>query len=264
LDWYYIQGNEQAGPVPDATLSDLAIQGVITPDTLLWRAGMQDWQAARMAAPELVAVTLAPHGSSTYGSAVLDENTGQCSMCGAVHPVEDLIQIGPHTICARCKPLYVQRLAEGVPFADAAYVQFGGFWIRFAAKIIDGLVLLPVSFAMMMGYFVVIGMNAQSEQFNPVLMIGSQLLMNLLMWATNMAYVTFFVGRFGATPGKMVCRLRVVTANMEEMTYLRAFARFWGEFVTGMTFGIGYIIAAFDSEKRTLHDYICNTRVVRV
>jgi uncharacterized RDD family membrane protein YckC len=30
-----------------------------------------------------------------------------------------------------------------------------------------------------------------------------------------------------------------------------------------MTAGIGYIMAGFDSERRGLHDLICDTRVVR-
>jgi uncharacterized RDD family membrane protein YckC len=30
-----------------------------------------------------------------------------------------------------------------------------------------------------------------------------------------------------------------------------------------MTLTIGYIMAAFDSQKRALHDRICDTRVIR-
>jgi len=33
--------------------------------------------------------------------------------------------------------------------------------------------------------------------------------------------------------------------------------------LSGMTLGIGYILAAFDAEKRGLHDMICDTRVIR-
>jgi uncharacterized RDD family membrane protein YckC len=43
----------------------------------------------------------------------------------------------------------------------------------------------------------------------------------------------------------------------------RAFARYWAEQVTGLTFFAGYVMAAFDEEKRALHDFICDTRVVR-
>ena len=262
MDWYYIQDNEQAGPVSDATLSNLAVAGVITAETLLWRPGMQDWQPARIAAPELIAAAVAPDGSSTYGTAPLDSNAARCAACGNVFPSEDVVQIGEHPVCASCKPLYVQRLREGVPVSGTTEVQFGGFWLRFVAKIVDGIILMPVSIGLMLIYmFLVTGMHGSEP--DPLLIIGSQLFMNVMTWGVNMAYVTFFVGRFGATPGKMVCGLRVVTGELEQVTYLRAFGRFWGEFVTGMTFTIGYIIAAFDSEKRALHDYICNTRVIR-
>jgi len=262
VDWYYIRGTEQTGPVPDSTLADLALRGEITPETLLWRAGMQDWAPARIAAPELTAAVSAPDGASAYGSAGFDAPTAQCMVCGTIYPAEEVIYIGQHLVCAACKPLYLQRLREGVPLTGAQEVRFGGFWPRLAAKIIDGIILAPASFVLMLVLgFLMVGTTGESEP-NPFLFVGYQVLMNGVMWGINMVYVTLFVGRFGATPGKMVCRLRVVTADMQEMTYLRAFARFWGEFVTGMTFGIGYIIAAFDSEKRALHDYICNTRVI--
>jgi uncharacterized RDD family membrane protein YckC len=33
-------------------------------------------------------------------------------------------------------------------------------------------------------------------------------------------------------------------------------------FLTGITLGIGLIMAAFDKEKRALHDHVCRTRVI--
>jgi uncharacterized RDD family membrane protein YckC len=73
----------------------------------------------------------------------------------------------------------------------------------------------------------------------------------------------FFLGRFGATPGKMVCGLRVVTAMGDRISYGRATGRFLAEILSGLVCYIGYIIAAFDEQKRTLHDHICSTRVIR-
>ena len=51
-------------------------------------------------------------------------------------------------------------------------------------------------------------------------------------------------------------RTGIVTA------YLRAFGRFWAEMLSGLVCAIGYIIAAFDDEKRSMHDHICDTRVI--
>jgi uncharacterized RDD family membrane protein YckC len=59
--------------------------------------------------------------------------------------------------------------------------------------------------------------------------------------------------------------LRVVGADGANVSWGRAIGRFFGEWVTGMIpFWIGYLIAAFDPERRTVHDHIAGTRVIRV
>jgi uncharacterized RDD family membrane protein YckC len=78
----------------------------------------------------------------------------------------------------------------------------------------------------------------------------------------GVAYYVFFVGRYAATPGKMICGLRIVTAEGGKVGYGRAAGRFFAEILSALCCTIGYIIAAFDDEKRALHDHICSTRVV--
>lgn len=51
MTWYYAVGNERQGPVDDATLDRLIATGVVTTDTLVWRAGMADWQPLAQARP---------------------------------------------------------------------------------------------------------------------------------------------------------------------------------------------------------------------
>jgi uncharacterized RDD family membrane protein YckC len=60
----------------------------------------------------------------------------------------------------------------------------------------------------------------------------------------------------------MVCKIHIVTGSGEKVTYARATGRVFAEMLSGLICNIGYLIAAFDSEKRALHDHICNTRVV--
>lgn len=45
VQWFYLVGDVQAGPFPVAQMADLARQGAIGPDTLVWTAGMADWVA---------------------------------------------------------------------------------------------------------------------------------------------------------------------------------------------------------------------------
>ena len=45
-DWYYTQGNERQGPASSAKLKELATEGWLTPDDLVWQNGMADWVPA--------------------------------------------------------------------------------------------------------------------------------------------------------------------------------------------------------------------------
>lgn len=47
FEWYYAQGDKQVGPVPYVAIRSLISSGVITPDTLVWREGLQDWIPAK-------------------------------------------------------------------------------------------------------------------------------------------------------------------------------------------------------------------------
>ena len=77
------------------------------------------------------------------------------------------------------------------------------------------------------------------------------------------AYDTWFIGKYGATPGKMACKLKIVVEDGSRVSYLRAFGRHFAKYLSAMILLIGYIMAAFDDQRRTLHDRICETRVVR-
>jgi uncharacterized RDD family membrane protein YckC len=167
-----------------------------------------------------------------------------------VYSEEELIQIGDALVCAKCKPLFVQRLREGV--AVTGEMVYAGFWIRVGAKFIDGIILSIVGLAL--GFVGSIITNN---------MIARGALQNILSLVLSIGYTTYFVGAYSATPGKMACGLRVVRSDGEKISYARACGRFFSEFVSSFILGIGYVMAAFDQEKRALHDRICDTRVVK-
>ena len=61
----------------------------------------------------------------------------------------------------------------------------------------------------------------------------------------------------------MACGLKVIRPDGEEITYGRACGRFFADILSYVILFIGYIMVAFDEEKRALHDRICDTRVVK-
>jgi uncharacterized RDD family membrane protein YckC len=85
-------------------------------------------------------------------------------------------------------------------------VVYGGFWVRFGAMIVDGLVLAPLTVSV--SYFNVISWKSS----------GALIVLTLL----SVMYKPFCEFYYGATLGKMALRLKVVNlqfekANLEEV-----------------------------------------------
>jgi uncharacterized RDD family membrane protein YckC len=76
-------------------------------------------------------------------------------------------------------------------------------------------------------------------------------------------YEVYFVSRLGATIGKFGLNLKIVRADGSALTRGWALRRYFAMGVSLLTGTVGFWMAAFDAEKRTLHDRICATRVVR-
>ncbi len=283
MDWYYVDGGAQAGPVNETEFAQLVATGKIRPATLVWHEGMANWVAYAQARPAAAASAV---GSLPAQGAVAGSDAGGlgqpastaarpevvCVQCNRIFSKEETIQYGTAYVCAACKPAFVQKLKEGaVTPAVLGVMDYAGFWIRFAAKLIDGIILglvvgLPIIIVMVStGFFARLGNTAGGQ--TPAWMMTFQLiaiLAQLGYFIIFAGYSTFFHGKYGATPGKMACGLKVVTPEGAPIRYGRAFGRAMAEILSRMICDIGYIIAAFDGQKRALHDHIANTRVIRV
>lgn len=132
-------------------------------------------------------------------------------------------------------------------------ITYGGFWARFAAKFVDGLIVGTLQ--IVVHIFLFIALAGQLFGFFSARIIIADCIVSIV-------YSTVFIGTFGATPGKMLCGLKTVRADGEKVSYLRALGRYSSEILSTIVFMVGYIMAAFDEEKRTLHDRICDTRVI--
>lgn len=263
MDWYYVEQSKSVGPINDEELGRLAASGKVQAETLVWREGMPNWIPYRDVAPAASPSLAAPTGgtAATTSPAVASTDQVVCMECRRTVPREETIQYGASYVCAACKPVFVQRLREGAEAPGT--MTYGGFWIRLAAKLIDILlfVILSVPFiiwAVMSAVKRGMGQPPTFVQFG--LQIGTQLAFMLV----SVAYTTFFHGKYGATLGKMACGLKVVTPEGGKVSYARALGRGFAELVSGWICDIGYIIAAFDGQKRSLHDHIASTRVIRV
>ena len=60
MTWYYAIGNERQGPIDDAALDRLIATNVVTGETLVWKAGMADWQPLSQARPRVTPAPVIP------------------------------------------------------------------------------------------------------------------------------------------------------------------------------------------------------------
>lgn len=272
--WYYVQNGSRVGPISESDLHVFVQNGTIGSDTLIWSADMTDWKPLREARPQLVsqapATQLQPAAAEPSsvpapepasapaqqapqagGSGALET----CSECGNPFRRSDMLQFGQNWVCANCKPAFEQKLREGAEIGTT--MRFAGVFRRWVADLLDTLIMTTVT--------TVINMAAGVGALNQGWMGGGlALAIYLVSLAMNIAYGVWFLGRFGATPGKMALGVKVVVADGSKVSYLRALGRYFAEMLSGFTLLIGYIIAIFDEQKRTLHDRLCETRVILV
>jgi len=195
-----------------------------------------------------------------------------CSECGQHTLPDELARFGDRLICPNCKNAYAQKLREGVAPAD--FVRYGGFWVRLVAAMIDGIIMaVPIGiiqgvlFAGVMPSMARLGQNPNARPGEilaaMVPMFGMIGLSALIGVAIGCTYETFFLVKFGATPGKMALGLKVVRPDGGGIDVGRAIGRHFAKMLSAIILYIGYIMAGFDSQKRALHDMICDTRVIR-
>lgn len=263
MKWYYADAGRQVGPVEDAQLDDLVRAGAVRDDTLIWREGMANWQphsAVRGPAKPVPIPTAA---------VPIAAETRFCSECGRPHPASEMVTIGTATVCAQCKPLYMQRMREGGQAVGVRH--YGGFWIRFVAIIIDGIIIGVVGFLITLPLRLIMGVSAisiaQSQDPSAALaalpailgMAGLSVLINV---ALGVAYEGYFVSTKGGTIGKLALGLQIIRLDGSRLSFGQACGRYFARILSGIILYIGFIMAAFDSEKRSLHDRICNSLVI--
>lgn len=250
-EWFYGDHGNPVGPVSQAALAELARSGSVRAETLVWRSGFTEWVPFDRVRGEVL--------PETAQTARAQPGDLFCTACRKPVSSEQAIRLLGRVVCANCKPAFIQALREGAPLPGAAV--FGTFGQRAAAKIIDNVILLATLNTLIIYGFVWLFPNSPDPRDGGFLL---QLVITSLIPAViACAYSVFFLARYGATPGKMALGLRVVTATGARLSAWRALARYFAEMLSEIVLYIGYILAAFDAEKRTLHDHICGTRVIQ-
>ncbi len=195
-----------------------------------------------------------------------------CSKCGA--------QMADGAVfCSACG----QAFAAAAPLARPAYsqtvataprVEYGGFWLRFLAYLIDGAVITLGIFVVAIPLIFLTGLGTLLSQIHPeedfndagfwLIMAVIFLIATVSLAVTWLYHALMESSEWQATVGKKALGLVVTDMAGRRVSFWRATGRHFGKIVTNMIpLFIGYIMAGFTAQKQALHDMIAGCLILR-
>jgi len=141
--------------------------------------------------------------------------------------------------------------------SDMPQVKYAGFWIRWVAVFIDGIVVTVVAIPIMIAFYFLSGGTFSGKDAD--MPVGFNFLGYIISWS----YYIFMTDKYQATFGKKAMGIIVVAEDLSKLPLGKIILRETiGKIVSGIILGIGYLMAAFTNRKRALHDIISGTVVI--
>ena len=201
--------------------------------------------------------------------AMRNDDQQRCSFCGT-----SLKAVAPEP------PVAAKRAATGTtttfhPPAPSEPRQpglslspkYAGFWIRAVAFAVDSFILRIIIWLLVgigvFGYLSGSGQDISGDQFLRLFALPWGYLAGVDLLVT-LSYFTFFLGRTGQTPGKMLFGLKVLRKDGTEIDYAQAMIRTMGYYLNHLTLGIGFLWIAVDPRKQGFHDKIAGAVEIRL
>lgn len=162
--------------------------------------------------------------------------------------------------------------------------EYGGFWIRLIAYVIDGIVIgIPLSILSIIIFGVFFGASGAFDAFvtdsaylEEQMMTEEESISFMISYFSALALtsiVNFILGaiyfaalhasKWQATVGKKLLNLKVTDTNGNRISFWRGFGRYSAKAFLSSIFLIGFFIAAFTDKKQALHDLIAKTVVTK-
>ncbi|MBI5107121.1 MAG: RDD family protein [Rhodocyclales bacterium] len=137
-------------------------------------------------------------------------------------------------------------------------MNYAGFWIRFAATIIDTLLVMLVTFPLLWWIY---GSRYFDGSMSGLFAGPADI---LISWVLPSLAVILFWRHRQATPGKMLLSLKVVDADSgAPLSLNQGIGRYFAYFASTLPLGLGFLWVAFDKRKQGWHDKLAHTVVIR-
>ncbi|MGC1483021.1 MAG: RDD family protein [Candidatus Acidiferrum sp.] len=203
----------------------------------------------------------------------ISPTTAFCSTCGQAVPA----LVARNTLPS-LSPVAIESVppAPMVP-ASASYggVEYAGFWLRFVAYIIDGIVSCLAFVILLIPLFVLTGAGAALGRIVSDGDIGDDMgaflgvgfifgFFGIILVVSWLYYALSESSSWQATLGKKILNLKVTDMSGQPISFGRATGRYFGKIITSMIpLFIGYIMAGFTEKKQAIHDMIASCLVLR-
>lgn len=202
----------------------------------------------------------------------ISATTAFCSTCGQaisglVPAIPSLSPVDPNQYAPVVSSSY-----RGVQYGGVAYA---GFWLRFVAFLIDGVVALVAFVILLIPLFILTGAGAAlsrigsdediNDNVGAFLGIGFVLgFIGIIIVVSWLYYALSESSSWQATLGKKMLHLKVTDMTGQPISFGRASGRFFARIVTKLIpLGIGYMLAGFTEKKQAIHDMIASCLVLR-
>jgi uncharacterized RDD family membrane protein YckC len=137
--------------------------------------------------------------------------------------------------------------------ATMSTTMYAGFWRRFAAWILDGLLLSLVTLPFTLQFDG--GAAAEAARASATGTIST--VVGWLYFALMESSVK------QATVGKMALGIIVTDLDGRRIGFGRATGRYFAKILSALTIGIGFLMAGFTERKQALHDMVASCLVIR-
>lgn len=183
-----------------------------------------------------------------------------CRKCGA--PARQQAPATPQPAPAAWQPV-PSAVAQQTP-------RYAGFWRRFAAALIDGVVFGALWFVVTGLYEFASTLVLERTVFSPdgAGLLRAMWLLSAGRWLVMAALVIGYFAipegsKRGASLGKLLLRLRVASKDGQRAGVARATVRTLLKPVSALPLMMGFLIAAWSGRKQALHDMMSGSVVLR-
>ncbi|MBC7815581.1 MAG: RDD family protein [Planctomycetaceae bacterium] len=169
--------------------------------------------------------------------------------------------------CRYCGEVFDSRVSGSGRRKRGRADEYAGFWLRFVASFVDGLVCGVVMIVVLMvvgGVIVAInGPPGGGNEPGP-----AEIILGFLIWAIAIVFPWLYSAFEESSPaqatlGKKMLGLRVTDLDGDRISFGQASGRHFGKILSNFFCSIGFIMAGFTEKKQALHDMLAGTLVVK-